>query len=157
MTTPVEHHTTPSGSPADVHGLPAQRPGDAPSAGEVCSTRPVQPVRPAVPAERRGRTDIPERVVSRIAARAAREVPWVREVHERGPLAFGGHTRAVVNGELATLSLDMSVEYPAPLLQVTETVRRHVADRVRTLTGLHIGHIDIDVTGVVLPRGEDGG
>ncbi|SFK47603.1 Uncharacterized conserved protein YloU, alkaline shock protein (Asp23) family [Streptosporangium canum] len=153
MTTPVEHRATPTEAPADVRGLPAQRPGGTSPAD---AARSAPPVRPAVPAERRGKTDIPERVVSRIAARAAREVARVREVRERGPLTFGERTRATLDGDLTVLRLDVSVEYPAPLRQVTEAVRRHVADRVSVLTGLHIDHIDIDVTGVVPPRGEDG-
>ncbi|GAA4223593.1 putative alkaline shock family protein YloU [Streptosporangium album] len=157
MTTPVEHHAAPSGTSADAHGLPAQRTEGGSTAEATRPAQPALPVRPAVPAEQRGRTDIPERVVSRIAARAAGEVAGVREVRDRWPLSFGGRTRAAVDGELTTLSLDVSVEYPTPLLQVTEAVRRHVADRVHVLTGLHIGHIDIDVTDVVPPRGEDRG
>ncbi|WP_433244030.1 Asp23/Gls24 family envelope stress response protein [Streptosporangium sp. CA-135522] len=157
MTAPVEHRAAPADAPADVRGLPAQRAGGDSSADTSTPARLTRPVRPAVPAEQRGRTDIPERVVSRIAAHAAGEVVGVREVRERGPLAFGGRTHATVDGELTVLSLDVAVEYPAPLLQVTEAVRRHVADRVRLLTGLHIGHIDIDVTGVVPARGKDGG
>ncbi|WP_326825182.1 Asp23/Gls24 family envelope stress response protein [Streptosporangium sp. NBC_01639] len=155
MTTPVEHRAASPEATADTHDLPAQRPeGD--SAMEAAGQS-IRPVRPAVPAERRGKTDIPGRVVSRIAARAAGEVAGVREVRERKPLAFGGGTHAAVDGELTTLHLDVSVEYPTPLLQVTEAVRRHVADRVHMLTGLHIGHIDIDVTDVLPPQGEDHG
>ncbi|MEV4187018.1 Asp23/Gls24 family envelope stress response protein [Streptosporangium canum] len=156
MTTPVEHRATPAEAPADVRGLPAQRPGSTSPADAARSAPPALPVRPAVPAERRGKTDIPERVVARIAARAAREVARVREVRERGPLTFGGRTHATLDGDLTVLRLEVSVEYPAPLRQVTEAVRRHVADRVSVLTGLHIDHIDIDVTDVVPPRGEDG-
>ncbi|MDP9865513.1 MULTISPECIES: Asp23/Gls24 family envelope stress response protein [Streptosporangium] len=156
MTTPVGHRATPSEAPADVRGLPAQRPGGTSPGDAARSAAPARRVRPAVPAERRGRTDIPERVVSRIAARAAGEVARVREVRERGPLTFTGRTRATVDGDLTALRLEVSVEYPAPLRQLTEAVRRHVADRVALLTGLHIGHIDIAVTGVVPPPPEDG-
>ncbi|GHH70533.1 hypothetical protein GCM10017673_22570 [Streptosporangium violaceochromogenes] len=142
MTTPAER-TPPTG--AGPWAMPPGGVAQAPPAGAG----------PAVPAERRGRTEIPDQVVTRIAAHAAREVPRVREVRERGPLAFGGHTRAVVDGGLAMLELEVSVDYPAPLLHVAEEIRRHVGDRVHTLTGLTVGHIDIDVTGVVPAEGED--
>ncbi|MER7134564.1 Asp23/Gls24 family envelope stress response protein [Streptosporangium saharense] len=112
--------------------------------------------RPAVPAELRGRTEIPERVVTRIAACAAREVERVREVRERGPLAFGKHTHATVDGGLALLELEVSVDYPAPLLETAEEIRRHVGERVHTLTGLSVGQIDLDVTGVVPSPEEQG-
>ncbi|GAA3114702.1 Asp23/Gls24 family envelope stress response protein [Streptosporangium carneum] len=155
MTTPVEHRVASTQTPVGVPDLPAQRAGGAP--GTASAARPAAPGRQAVPAERRGRTDIPERVVTRIAAHAAAEVARVREVRERGPLAFGGHTHATVDGGLALLELEVSVEYPAPLAQMAEEIRRHVNERVHTLTGLTVGQIDIDVTGVVPALREDGG
>ncbi|MDP9849462.1 Asp23/Gls24 family envelope stress response protein [Streptosporangium lutulentum] len=146
MTTPVEPRSTET--PADSGDLPAL-PEDGTSAAAAWS---AQPVRQAVPIEQRGRTDIAERVVSRIATRAAEEVARVRKVGERGPLTFRGGTRAIVDGELTAVRLDLTVEYPAPLLHVAEEVRRHVTERVHRLTGLAVGHIDIDVTNVVPPR-----
>ncbi|WP_371783398.1 Asp23/Gls24 family envelope stress response protein [Streptosporangium subroseum] len=147
MTTPVEHRATET--PADAGDLPTRPPGDDTPADEAWS---AQPVRRAVPAERRGRTEIAERVVSRIAARAAGEVARVRKVGERGPLTFRGGARATVDGELTALRLDVTVEYPAPLLHVADEVRQHVSERIHTLTGLAVGHIDIDVTNVVPSR-----
>ncbi|MEV7012735.1 Asp23/Gls24 family envelope stress response protein [Streptosporangium sp. NPDC051022] len=157
MTTPVEHHTaaeTPTGPPA-------RRAGETASPDETRTAYPAgapqAPAGLAVPPERRGRTEIPERVVSRIAARAAGEVARVREVRERRPLAFGGHTSATVDDGLTLLELEVTVDYPAPLLRMAEEIRRHVNDRVHTLTGLTVGQIDIDVTGVVPSRQEDDG
>ncbi|MFI6450147.1 Asp23/Gls24 family envelope stress response protein [Streptosporangium amethystogenes] len=147
MNTPVEHHTTSPGTAAD--------PGDLPGSALAETERsappavPVQPSQQTVPAELRGRTDISDRVVSRIAAGAAREVARVRKVGERGPLSLRGGTRAAVDGTLATLQLDVTMEYPAPIREVADEVRRHVAERVMTLTGMDIGHIDIDVTNVI--------
>jgi len=147
MNTPVEHAVE---TPANASDLPARWPEDGTPAD---AARPAQPVRQAVPVEQRGRTDIAERVVSRIAARAAGEVARVREVGERGPLTFrGGGTRATVDGKLAALRLNVTVEYPAPILHVAEEIRRHVTERIRVLTGLAVGHIDIDVTNVVPSR-----
>ncbi|MFF5208791.1 Asp23/Gls24 family envelope stress response protein [Streptosporangium sp. NPDC000396] len=154
MTAPVEHHAASSEAPADVPTLPVQRPGGVLPESVARVPQQAQPVRPAVPAERRGKTSIPERVVSRIAARAAGEVAGVREVRERGPLTFAGRTHATVDENLTAVELDVSVEYPVPLRQVSAEIRRHVADRVRALTGLNVSHIDINMTSVVLPRGE---
>jgi uncharacterized alkaline shock family protein YloU len=148
MTAPVEHRATET--PANPYDLPARRPEDGTPAD---AAQPAQSVRRTVPIEQRGRTDIAERVVSRIAARAAGEVARVRKVGERGPLTFRGGIRATVDGELTALRLNVTVEYPAPLLQVADEVRRHVTERIRTLTGLAVGHIDIDVTNVVPSRG----
>jgi uncharacterized alkaline shock family protein YloU len=153
MNTPVEHRATPSGAAADSGDLPADRPGSVLAQPERSASPavPDQPARQTVPAELRGRTDISERVVSRIAACAAREVARVEKVGERGPLSFRGGTRAAVDGTLATLMLDVTVEYPAPIREVADEVRRHVAGRVMTLTGMDVGHIDIDVTNVTRP------
>ncbi|WP_326644014.1 Asp23/Gls24 family envelope stress response protein [Streptosporangium sp. NBC_01755] len=150
MNTPVEHRATSSGTAADPGGLPADQVGSV-LAGTERSAPPAVPAQPsqrAVPAELRGRTDISNRVVSRIAAGAAREVARVRKVGEQGPLSFRGGTRAAVDGTLATLRLDVTVEYPAPIREVADEVRRHVAERIMTLTGMEVGHIDIDVTNV---------
>ncbi|MFF4416320.1 Asp23/Gls24 family envelope stress response protein [Streptosporangium sp. NPDC001559] len=125
-------------------------------AGVPTAPGPPAAARPAVPAELRGRTEIPERVVTRIAVRAAKEVERVREVRERGPLTFGRHTHSTVDGGLALLELEVSVDYPAPLLETAEEIRRHVGERVHTLTGLSVGQIDLDVTGVVPSPEEQG-
>ncbi|WP_329085249.1 MULTISPECIES: Asp23/Gls24 family envelope stress response protein [unclassified Streptosporangium] len=154
MNTPVEHRPPSSGTAADPDPPPARR-GDSglPESGRSgLPAVPAQPSPRGVPAERRGRTEISDRVVSRIAAHAAGEVARVGEVGERGPLSFRGGTRATLDGELATLQLDVTVEYPAPIREVAEEVRRHVAERVMALTGKDVGYIDITVTGVTPAR-----
>lgn len=156
MTAPVEHRATPSEAGTSTGATGRHDPGPGNTA-PTDVTRTSGPAGPAVPAELRGRTDIPERVVTRIAARAAREVEQVVAVRERKATALGRRTRAVMDGGLVTLELEVTVRYPAPLLHVAEEIRRHVNDRVHTLTGLTVGHIDIDVTGVVPARQEDGG
>ncbi|MEU4409557.1 Asp23/Gls24 family envelope stress response protein [Streptosporangium sp. NPDC023963] len=150
MNTPVEHRSGSSGTAADPDPPASRQAGSVPAGtgGSARPAVPAQPSRQAVPAERRGRTDIPGRVVSRIAARAAGEVARVREVGERRPLSLRGGTRATLDGELATLRLDVTVEYPAPIREVAEEVRRHVAERVMALTGMDVGHIDVLVTNV---------
>ncbi|MFI6507354.1 Asp23/Gls24 family envelope stress response protein [Streptosporangium sp. NPDC050855] len=155
MSTPVEHRPVPgratqgSAEPAEPGTLSGDGPGGVPERTGRSAPSTVSG-RLAVPAERRGRTDISDRVVSRIATRAAGEVARVRKVGERGPLSFRGGTRATVDGELTTLRLDVTVDYPAPLREVAQQVRSHVAERIMALTGLYVGHIDIDVTNVTL-------
>ncbi|MEU4538809.1 Asp23/Gls24 family envelope stress response protein [Streptosporangium sp. NPDC023825] len=158
MNTPVEHRSGSSGTAADPDPPASRQAGSVPAGtgGPARPAVPAQPSRQAVPAERRGRTDIPGRVVSRIAARAAGEVARVREVGERRPLSLRGGTRATLDGELATLRLDVTVEYPASIREVAEEVRRHVARRVMALTGMDVGHIDVLVTNVV-PAHDDRG
>jgi uncharacterized alkaline shock family protein YloU len=98
--------------------------------------------RRAAPAERRGRTDISERVVSRVASRAAGEVPRVRAVHDRV-----GHSPDVrLEGRVATIGLDLALEYPASIKEVAAEVRRHVVRRVNELTGLAVAQVNIGVS-----------
>ncbi|MEU3165305.1 Asp23/Gls24 family envelope stress response protein [Streptosporangium sp. NPDC006930] len=149
MNTPVEHRPASSGTAAPPAGREDPVPGET-----GLPAVPAQPSWRGVPAERRGRTEISDQVVSRIAAHAAGEVPRVREVGEWKPLFFRGGTHATLDGELATLQLDVTVEYPAPIREVAEEVRRHVAERVMTLTGKDVGHIDVNVTSVAPARGD---
>ncbi|WP_440101587.1 Asp23/Gls24 family envelope stress response protein [Streptosporangium sp. H16] len=159
MNTPVEHRPASSGTAADPDPPASRQGGSVPAetGGPARPAVPAQPSRQAVPAERRGRTDIPDRVVSRIAARAAGEVARVREVVERRPLlSWRGGTHATLDGELTTLRLDVTVEYPAPIREVAEEVRSHVTERVMALTGMDVGHIDVLVTDVVPARDDHG-
>lgn len=158
MNTPVEHRPASSGTSADPDPPASRQEGSAlaESGRSTRSAVPAQPSRQAVPAEQRGRTDISCRVVSRIAARAAGEVARVREVGERKALSFRGGTRATLDGELTTLRLDVTVEYPAPIREVAEEVRHHVAQRVMALTGKDVGYIDILVTNVTPAHGDHG-
>ncbi|MFF5110131.1 Asp23/Gls24 family envelope stress response protein [Streptosporangium sp. NPDC000509] len=152
MNTPVEHRPASSGTTAPPAGREDPVPGETGRSG--LPAVPAQPSWRGVPAERRGRTEISDQVVSRIAAHAAGEVPRVREVGEWKPLFFRGGTHATLDAELATLQIDVTIEYPAPIREVAEEVRRHVAERVMTLTGKDVGYIDVNVTGVAPARGD---
>jgi uncharacterized alkaline shock family protein YloU len=114
--------------------------------------------------EDRGRTEIADRVLERIAAHALIEVdqtggaarrvlgvPLGRDRAGRGP-----QVRAHVDGGLATLQMTVSVAYPAPIRQVTRRLREHVAHRVGELTGLVVRQVDIDVASLT-PAGGKGG
>lgn len=99
--------------------------------------------------ESRGSTRIADRVVERIAVRAAQETGRVG-----GP---GGGLQALpgrsdqprvsvtVHGALATMRLTLGIVYPAPVRGTTREVREHVRARVLELTGISVRQLDIDV------------
>ncbi|MFD1536410.1 Asp23/Gls24 family envelope stress response protein [Nonomuraea guangzhouensis] len=103
--------------------------------------------RPApVPPERRGRTEVADRVAGKIAGHAAREVAGVREVSERGGLRRTRPASATVRGGDVEIGLTVSVAYPVPLRAVAGQIRNHVAARVAALTGLRVSRVDVTMT-----------
>jgi uncharacterized alkaline shock family protein YloU len=110
--------------------------------------------------ETRGRTEIADRVLERIAAYA------LTEVEETGPAArrvlgvplgpIGQRTRpqvtAHVDGHLAILQMRITVAYPAPIQRVTRRLRDQVASRVGELTGLEVTQVDIDIARLTKQR-----
>ena len=105
-------------------------------------TAPPSPL--TVPGQR-GRTTIADRVVAKIATRAVAEVGQAGESPAR--------VTARVNGNLAMIEMRLSLAYPAPVRSLTREVRRHVMERVATLTGIEVRHVDIEVA--CLPRGSE--
>ena len=119
------------------------------------------------PVARAGRTElgmisIADQVVTKITARAAAENPDAgaavtrmlgRAVPGAGHLGVRGtdldalpQTTVEVDGAKAFVSLEISVRWPASILEVTEQVRRHVRDRVAELTGLQVDEVHIVVS-----------
>ena len=115
-----------------------------------------------------GTISINDRVVARIAARAAIEVP---DAGAAAPRILGRSMAAVahvspggiretslnalpkvsadVDGSIVVLDLEISVRWPASVPAVTKAVREHVQDRVETMTGLSVQEIQIKVTDLV--------
>lgn len=101
----------------------------------------------------RGRLSIADRVVEKIAVQAAGEVEHAAGVRRRvlgqtvGRLTEESSARASadVDGELVTLSMSISVEYPASVRRVAADVRARVGERVRELCGLEVAEVRIDV------------
>lgn len=112
-----------------------------------------------VPVEERGRTEISDRVLERIATRAVAEVDEIGGAAPRvlgmplGRDTAGGAARvsAHADGRIAIVRMTLSVTYPAPIRQVAGRVREHVMTRVRELTGLDARQVDIDVASLVPP------
>jgi len=130
--------------------------------GEGAATAPAPPVpgqraasaRPPedpAGAGARGRTEIPARVVEKIAVRAAAEQPAVRPLGGRGP--FGGaepaRAHARLSGDTAVIRLAVALAYPVPLRSTAAELRARVAERVEELTGMSVPRVDIDVSELV--------
>jgi uncharacterized alkaline shock family protein YloU len=99
----------------------------------------------------RGSTSLSDRVVDKIAARAALEVDHVHGVSS-GLIAGVFHAQptvgvtSAIDGQLAQLTLQVEVDYPTSLRTVTRQLRRHVSQRVRQLCDITVTDVDIRVT-----------
>ena len=100
----------------------------------------------------RGRLQVADRVIEKIASYAAGEVDRATGSPRRilgmtlssDPRA--PRVSAVVDGEVATVDIDMSVAWPAPIREVTRQVRQHVVTRLHDLAGITRAQVDITVT-----------
>jgi uncharacterized alkaline shock family protein YloU len=112
------------------------------------------------PPETRGRTEIADRVLERIAAHVLTEVDETGGAARRvlgvplGPT--GQHTRpqvsAQVDGRLAIVRMRITVAYPEPIREVTRRLRARVTSRVGELTGVEVRQVDIDIARLTRPR-----
>lgn len=110
-----------------------------------------------------GMISIDDRVVAKLAARAAVEVP---DAGGAAPRILGKSldglqgvrdtslnslpkATAEVDGSVVVVDLQISVRWPACVPEVAAHVRQHVAKRVHSLTGLHITEVTIEVTDLV--------
>jgi uncharacterized alkaline shock family protein YloU len=103
----------------------------------------------------RGRTTLSDRVVDKIAARAALEVDHVHGVSRgiagsvlNADPAVG--VTAAIDGHLAQLRLVVEVDYPVSLRDVTRQLRSHVSDRVRQLCDITVTDVDVRVAALRL-------
>jgi uncharacterized alkaline shock family protein YloU len=124
----------------------------------------------ALPASQVGRTElgiitINDRVVAKMAARAAAEIPDAGAAAPRvlgrsvtSAAVVGARTTSLtglpkasadVDGSVVTLDLSISVRWPASVPEVTTAVRENVCSRVSGLTGLTVAEVSISVTDLV--------
>jgi uncharacterized alkaline shock family protein YloU len=127
-------------------------------------------LRSAAPNSPVGRTElgmisINDRVVEKMAARAAVEIPDAGAAAPRvlghsvtGGAAFGARRTSLtalpkasadVDGSVVILDLSISVRWPASVPEVSSAVREHVRSRVSELTGLTVTEVSISVTDLV--------
>ncbi len=109
---------------------------------------------------RRGGLTIADRVVEKVAAQAVTEVDRATgtprtvlgQALGRATEDSPARTSALVDGDLVTVTVSMSVHWPAPVREVTAQVRRRVVERVQELTGLQVVEVDIDVPTLLTKR-----
>jgi uncharacterized alkaline shock family protein YloU len=117
-----------------------------------------------------GAITIQDRVVEKVAARAASELPDAGAAAPRvlgrtmsaasvlgvrsSDLAALPKTSVRVDGAFAVIDLELSVRWPCSIPDVTRTVRNHVRQRVEELTELNVAEVNIHVADLVrdLPR-----
>jgi len=115
-----------------------------------------------------GQIVLQDRVVSRIASRAASEVAGVGSAAPRvlgmalaapGLDRLGSRTddlqalptvAAQVDGRRVFVTVTASVAYPQGLQHTAQQVRDQVTDRVSALTGLEVAEVDVHVTALVV-------
>ena len=116
----------------------------------------------------RGNTVIQDTVVSKVAGIAAQEVEGIRMggggsqavTGLLGSITGGSGTSATqgvsveVGQEEAALDLTLTAEYGKSIPQLTEAVRRNVANRVESLVGLRVTEVNITVQNIFFPEQE---
>ncbi len=107
----------------------------------------------------RGTTTIAPRVFERLATLAAAEDPGVEGAVETGAdrsmpwtVDSGADGATDADDEGVVLDLTLNVAYPQPVRQVSERVRRHVADRIGAMTGQRVQEVNITVQDLIVPR-----
>ncbi len=103
----------------------------------------------------RGTTTLADRVVEKIAARAASEVDHCtgipRTIAGIGTGTTAVQVDAISDGAITGLTLRLGIEYPAPITSTTRRIRGHVSNVVQQLCGLRVDHIDITVAALARP------
>ncbi|MGW5421542.1 hypothetical protein [Streptomyces sp. NPDC003943] len=93
-----------------------------------------------VGAAARGATTIADRVVAKIAARAAREA--IDAVPKDGSPP---HASVVVHRDIAHVSVSLELDYPTDIGRQCGAVRGRVRHRVETLAGIAVHEVDVHV------------
>lgn len=114
-----------------------------------------------------GKTVVYDAVVAKVAAIAVREVKGVYGLGSTMGRAMGSLRSVVGAGEniqqgvavevgekQAALDITLIVEYPYPVFEVANNVRKAAITAVEKLVGLEVIEVNIDVTDVHLPPSE---
>lgn len=125
----------------------ASRPPHAAAAGTGPEARQDPPA-----SRGRGTLTMSEKVVEKVAAQGASELPFVGGFGG-GVLGVGRHAgtghrpRASVNlsGTGVTVFLDIALDFPADIAARSADIRRHVTGTLERVTGLRVRRIDITV------------
>ncbi|WP_371615251.1 hypothetical protein [Streptomyces sp. NBC_00454] len=95
---------------------------------------------PRVAAADRGATRIADRVVAKIAARAAREA-----LEHPAPDGSPPHATVTVHHDIARVRVALDLPYPCDLAAQCAAVRRRVALRVEEYAQMSVPEVDIDI------------
>lgn len=144
---------------------------------ETSSPRSASPARRNGPGQNRaelvsenGRTSIADTVVAKVSGLACREISGVHDMGTGASRAFGSIKERIpvgssdpsptqgVNVEVgerqAAIDLDIVVDYGVSIVDVAESIRSNVIDRVQGMTGLEVNEVNISVDDVFLGESE---
>ncbi len=146
----------------------ASTPGSSSSSSSASSSSASSGSQMAKLQTEHGTTTIADSVVAKIAALAAKEVEGVADLGGGVGSAMGSvvgrirgseHQTSGVGVEVgatqAAVDVTMKVLYPASLHQVAEAVRSNVIDRIESMTGLEVTEVNVTVTDLSFPGGQD--
>jgi uncharacterized alkaline shock family protein YloU len=98
-----------------------------------------------VPAADRGATRIADRVVAKVASRAAHEVLSGAPERHRALAGRGPNASVAVRSGTARIRLTVELAYPSDIGAVCAALRREVAERVHALTGMRVPEVSVQV------------
>ncbi|MEJ2870382.1 Asp23/Gls24 family envelope stress response protein [Actinomycetospora sp. OC33-EN08] len=115
-----------------------------------------------------GSTEVLPAVVQKVVAFATREIPGIAGLGGTTARAVGAvrqtltgasdnvaGVRVEMDGERATVGLDVAIEYGAGARELTRALRRHVPEAVDQIAGVQVTELNIVITDVVLPGAEE--
>lgn len=103
--------------------------------------------------EARGHTVLAGKVIEKIASQVARDESSAGG-SAGGFMGMGAHAdlsampkaSVQLTGNIASLSVEVGLPYPAPLRQGTEVLRERIKSRVNELTGIEVRQVDIRIS-----------
>ena len=107
-------------------------------------------LRPALPAAERGATVIPDKVVARIAARAAREALATHTDTSAAHVKLAApHASVTVGSGTARLGLTLDLPYPTDLARTSRQLQLYVSERVAHLTVMRVTEVTLAIEHLV--------
>lgn len=104
-------------------------------------------------AEDRGSLEVHPTVVRKVAQFAADETAGTRR-RDRTVAGVGmGHQGATAkidgHGDQVTVKLEVAMQYPAPVRETAEELRRRVSEEIVRITGYRVGAVQLTVSALV--------
>lgn len=128
--------------------VPAPVQDDAPARTDHPSTSPALP-----PPEQRGRLQVDQSVVRKVAEHAANQVPGTVRASRRiagvGLGERGASVRVSGSGSEVELSIDLALRYPSSVREIVADLRGQVSTAVTTSTGYRVRTVDVTVSALL--------